>query len=164
MPESEIENEVELEKVAKPVFGITSRRYRQMANEEIVPPVIKGKINFQLASKALITYYRKLAEGQGEMSLTEERMKKVQIERKLKELEYLVETKELIPRAEILNEFLARITIVKQGLMSLHRSLPPILFGKDPREMADILKKHEWQLLDKFSRRSGSFASSKKRK
>ena len=164
MSESEIENEVELEKVARVVFGISSRRYRQMANESIVPAVVKGKIDFVAASKAIIEYYRKLAEGQGSLSLTEERMKKVQIERKLKELEYLVETKELIPRAEILNEFLARIAIVKQGLMSLHRSLPPILFGKDPREMADILKKHEWQLLDKFSRRSSPFASGKKRK
>lgn len=151
-------NEVELEKVAKPVFGITSRRYRQLANEEIVPLVSKGKIDFVAASKALIGYYRKLAEGQGIMSLTEERLKKIQIERKLKELEYMVETKELIPKEEILNEFLARIAIVKQGLMSFHRSLPPILIGKEPREMADILKRHTWQLLDKFSRRSGIFA------
>jgi len=157
-------NEVELEKVAKPVFGITSRRYRQMANEEIVPAVIKGKIDFIAASKSLIEYYRKLAAGQGIMSLTEERLKKVQIERKLKELEYMVETKELIPKEEILNEFLARISIVKQGLMSFHRSLPPILMGKEPREMGDILKKYTWQLLDKFSRRSGIFASTHGRK
>lgn len=157
-------NEVELEKVSKSVFGISSRRYRQMANEEIVPAVVKGKIDFMAASKALIEYYRKLAAGQGSLSLTEERLKKVQIERKLKELEYMVEMKELIPKEEILGEFLARIAIVKQGLMSFHRSLPPILFGKEPREMSDILKKYEWQLLDKYSRRSGIFASGIKRK
>jgi len=99
-----------------------------------------------------------------ETSLTEERRLKVQVERKLKELEYMVETKELIPKEEILNEFLARIMIVKQGLMSFHRSLPPILFGKEPREITDILKRHTWQLLDKFSRRSGIFASVQGRK
>lgn len=164
MPEPEIENQVELEKISKPVFGITSRRYRQMANDEIVPAVVKGKIDFVAASKALIEYYRKLAEGQGSLSLTEERMKKVQIERKLKELEYMVETKELIPKEEILDEFLARIAIVKQGLMSLHRSLSPILFGKEPREIADILKRYEWQLLNKYSRKSGVFSSGTKRK
>lgn len=161
---NEIELEVELEKISKAVFGITSRRYRQMANEEIVPPVIKGKIDFINASKMLIEYYRKLATGQGIMSLTEERLKKVQIERKLKELEYMVETKELIPKEEILNEFLARISIVKQGLMSFHRALPPILMGKEAREMTDILKRHTWQLLDKFSRRSRIFASSRSKK
>ena len=60
MPEPEIENQVELEKISKPVFGITSRRYRQMANDEIVPAVVKGKIDFVAASKALIEYYRTL--------------------------------------------------------------------------------------------------------
>ena len=69
-------NEVELEKVSKSVFGITSRRYRQMANDEIVPAVVKGKIDFIAASKALIAYYRKLAEGQGSLSLTDVRTRK----------------------------------------------------------------------------------------
>ena len=61
-------NEVELEKVAKSVFGISSRRYRQLANDEIVPPVVKGMIDFVAASKAIIAYYRKLAESQGSLS------------------------------------------------------------------------------------------------
>jgi hypothetical protein len=164
MNKKERSNYVSLEQVSKPVFGITSRRYRDLAQEEVVPPVVKGKIDFVRAAKALIEYYRKLAEAGGNLSLQEERRLKVQIERKLKELEYMVETKELIPKEEILNEFLGRITIVKQGLMGFHRSLPPILMGKEPREMADILKRQTWQLLDKFSRRSGIFASTYGRK
>ena len=110
-------------------------------------------------------WWRKnIAVDPNETTLTEERKLKIQVERKLKELEYLLETKELISRAEIVNEFLARISIVKQGLMSLHRSLPPILFGKEPREMADILRKYERQLLDKYSRWSGVFASAARKK
>ena len=148
-------NEAELEKIAKPVFGITSRRYRQMANDEIVPAVVKGKIDFVAASKALIDYYRKLAEGSGSLSLTEERRLKVQVDRKLKEVEYLVETKELIRREEVLGEFLWRINAVTQGLMSLHRHLSPQLVGKDAREISDIIKKYTYQLRERFSRKSG---------
>jgi len=152
MPESKIENEVELEKVSKSVFGITSRRYRQMANEEIVPPVIKGKIDFIAASKMLIEYYRKLAAGQGIMSLTEERLKKVQIERKLKELEYMVETKELISREEMISDELGMAGIFKTALLSFHRSLPPILFGREVREISTIIKKETWNILNRLNR------------
>ena len=148
-------NEVELEKVSKSVFGITSRRYRQMANEEIVPPVIRGKIDFINASKMLIEYYRKLATGQGIMGLTDARLENIKLKNDLLTMEKLLKTGELIPRIEILNEFLARIAIVKQGLMSFHRALPPILYGKDAREMANILKRHTWQLIGKFSKKSG---------
>jgi len=109
---------------------------------------------------SFIWWKNNIAVDPNESTLTEERKLKVQVERKLKELEYMMEMKDLIPKEEILSEFLARIAIVKQGLMSLHRSLPPILFGKEPREMAGILKGYTWQLLNKFSRRSGIFASS----
>lgn len=69
-------NEVALEKVAKPIFGITSRRYRQMASDGIVPLVSDGKIDFVAAAKALIEYYRKLSEGQGSLNLTDVRTRK----------------------------------------------------------------------------------------
>jgi len=148
-------NEVKLNTVAKPVFGITPRRYRQMAEEGLVPLVEKGQIDFLKATKAIIDYYRKLAEGQGSLSLTEERRLKVQVDRKLKELEYLVETKSLIPRDEILGMFMARIQMVKQGLLSHSRVLPPMLVGKDAREMADLIRTQTRQLLERFSQGGG---------
>lgn len=145
-------NEVELEKVSKSVFGITSRRYRQMASDETVPPVIKGKIDFVAASKALIEYYRKLAEAGGNLSLQEERRLKVQIDRKLKELEYMVETKQLISREEMINDELGMAGIFKSALLSFHRSLPPILFGRDVREISTIMKKEIWNILNRMNR------------
>ena len=126
-----------------------------MAEEGLVPIVEKGEIDFLKATKAIIDYYRKLAEGQGSLSLTEERRLKVQVDRKLKELTYLVETKNLIPRDEILSMFLARIQMVKQGLLSFCRILPPMLVGKDAREMADILKMQTRQLLERYSQGGG---------
>lgn len=145
-------NEVKLEQVCQPIFGITPRRYRQLASEGRVPPVEKGKIDFLAATKAIIEDYRKQAQAGGSVSLMEERTLKVQVERKLKELTLLVETKELIPRSEILNEFLQRINAVKSGLIMLHRSLPPALMGKDARQMSEIIKSRVFHLLDKFSR------------
>ena len=158
-------NEVKLNTVAKPVFGITPRRYRQMAEEGLVPLVEKGQIDFLKATKAIIDYYRKLAEGQGSLSLTEERRLKVQVDRKLKELEYLVETKSLIPKDEILGMFMARIQMVKQGLLSHSRVLPPMLVGKDAREMADLIRTQTRQLLERFSQGGGVLSvPSEKRK
>jgi hypothetical protein len=152
MPESEIENEVELEKVARSVFGISSRRYRQMANEQKVPPVIKGKIDFDAASKSLIEYYKKLAEAGGDISLQEERRLKVIVERKLKELELMVQTKELISREEMINDELGMAGIFKATVLSFHRSLPPILVGMDAREMDVLIKKEVLNMLNRLSR------------
>jgi len=109
-------------------------------------------------------WWRKnIAVDPNETTLTEERKLKIQVERKLKELEYLLETKELIPWNEVENEFVGRVGIVTQGLMSLHRILPRLLYGKEPREMADIIKNHVIQLRNKYAGRSGVFASSSRK-
>ncbi len=80
-------NEVSIEKVCKQIFGITPRRYRQLATEGVVPPVVKGKIDFLEAVKALIEYYRKLAAGQGSLTLVDERARLTKIQADMKELE-----------------------------------------------------------------------------
>lgn len=152
MATEEKTGQVRLNQVCQPIFGITPRWYRELAKEGQVPYPIDGKIDFLPAVKALLEYYRKQAEGGASLSLQEEKRLKVQVERKLKELTLLVETKELIPRAEILNEFLQRINAVKSGLIVFYRSLPPLLVGKDARQMSEIIKVQVFHLLDKFSR------------
>lgn len=148
-------SEIALESVSQKVFGFSSRRYRQLASEGHVPEVVAGKIDFVASAKAVIEYYRKLAEGSGSITLVDERQQLVKVQRQLKELELLVKQGEIIPRETILQEFLARIYAVKGGLLSLHRSLPPQLAGKDARDMAGVIKKQCRQLLDKFSRKGG---------
>ena len=152
MIEERKSGQVKLNQVCQPIFGITPRWYRELAKEGHVPYPIDGKIDFLPAVKSIIEYYRKQAEGGASLSLQEEKRLKVQVERKLKELTYLVETKELIPRSEILNEFLQRINAVKSGLIMLHRSLPPALVGKDARQMSEIIKGRVYHLLERFSR------------
>ncbi len=144
--------QVKLNQVCQTIFGITPRWYRELAKEGHVPYPIDGKIDFLPAIKQLIEYYRKQAEGGASLSLQEEKRLKVQVERKLKEITLLVETRELIPRSEILNEFSQRINAVKSGLIIFYRSLPPLLVGKDARQMSEIIKAQVFHLLDKFSR------------
>ncbi len=80
-------NDVRLEEACKKVFGISSRRYRQWAAEGLVPPVVKGKIDFTKASKYIIEYYRRLAQGQGSQSLVEERARLAKINADTREIE-----------------------------------------------------------------------------
>ncbi len=148
-------NEVKLEDVSQKVFGISSRWYRQLVKEGLAPEVIRGQIDFVAAAKALIDYYRKLSEGQGSLTLTDERKELVKVQRQLKELEFLVKKGKLIPRENVLQEFLNRIAVVKTGMLSLSRSLPGKLTNKDGREMGVVIKRQVIQLLEKFSRRGG---------
>ncbi len=144
---------LKLSRICEPIFGITPRSYRELAKEGHVPYPIDGKIDFLAATKALFEYLRKQAGGGILLSLQEERRLKVQVERKLKELTYLVETKELIPRGDFLNESLSRILAVKSGLIMLHRSLPTALIGKDVHQVSEIIKSRVFHLLEKFNRR-----------
>jgi hypothetical protein len=58
-------NTVKIDKVCPNVFGISVRRYQQLAKESILPQSDNGYIDFVLATKHLISYYQKLVEGQG---------------------------------------------------------------------------------------------------
>ena len=134
---------------------LTPRRIQMLVKDGVIPVPVKGQYDLVGSVQGYIRYLQKAREAHGGPSLEEERRLKIQIERKLKELEYLVEKKELIPRNEILGEFLFRTNMVKQGLWVLHRTLPQQLFGKDPREMAEIIKKATIQLYERFRRKSG---------
>ncbi len=152
---SRVANERKLEDVAQKVFGISPRRYRQLAKEEKVPDVVKGKIDFVQASKALIEYYRQLAAGQGSLSTTDLRNENLQLKNDMLRMENMVKEGQIISRDSVLQEFLNRIAIVKAGLLSLPRTLPGRLTGKDGREMGLIIRRAVIGLLDKYSRRGG---------
>jgi hypothetical protein len=94
--------------------------------------------------------------GRGDTeSLTELKKEKMTIENELKRIELLLKQGELIPRAEILQLFLDRISVVKSGLLGLHRSLVFKLDRQDPHAWSGIIKAEVYDLLNKFSRRSG---------
>jgi len=145
-------NEVELEKVSREVFGITSRRYRQLAKSGTVPPVTSGKIDFIMAAKALIDYYRKLAEGQGSSSLVDERTKLTKIQAEIKGLELKRLKGEVLPIASIHEAWGGRVTELKVGLTAWSNKLPPLIHEKGLPEIKEIIEAEVWHLLDRFSR------------
>lgn len=59
---------------------------------------------------------------------------------------------ELLPKAEIAVEWSARVREVANGLQSLAMRLPPLIAGKDAREVRDIVKHNVRQILENFSR------------
>ena len=136
-------NEVELEKVARSVFGITSRRYRQMASEGVVPVVVKGKIDFVAAAKAVIEYYRKLAEGQGSISLIDERAALTAIKKEREKLKLETERGNLVPKEQSLIWLSKLLAEIKLHFLGLPRRLVgSLIILKDEREVESVLK-HE---------------------
>lgn len=122
-------NDIKLEEACKKVFGITSRRYRQLANEGAVPPVVKGKIDILLACKHMLQYYRALAQGQGSMSLLDERVKISKIDRERKELELRRMRGELIEADRAMHLWGKVIHAIRQKLLAIPVKLSPMVLG-----------------------------------
>ena len=131
-----------------PIFGITERRYRQMAKEEIVPEPVGGMVDFVVATKQYIAHLHKRLEGEGSLSLTDERTRKTKAEAEIKELELKKLKGSLIDREEVVREFVARIHVLKSDLLALPKSLPP---GKE----RDRLKNAIIRQMKTYARPSG---------
>ncbi len=145
-------NEVELEKVSKSVFGFTSRRYRQMATDEIVPAVLKGKIDFVAASKALIAYYRKLAEGQGSLNLTDVRTRKENARAEREELIVKKLKGELVLKDQVEKWLHGHVDEALSSFWGLPRRLGGVLATIiDEKEIEFLLRKEIKRILNDLS-------------
>jgi hypothetical protein len=141
-------NEIELERVAKPVFGITSRRYRQMATDEIVPAVVKGKIDFVAASKSLIAYYRKLSEGQGSLNLTDVRTRKEAARAEREEILVKKLKEELVPKNASIGWLVALGSAAKQAFQGLPKRLAStVLLCDDEKEIEVIIRNEIYKII-----------------
>jgi hypothetical protein len=78
---------VDIEEVALPVFKMSSRWFRKLSNELNGPQVVKNKVDFVQACKFVIDYYKKRADGQGSLSLTEERTRLTNYEAEIRKME-----------------------------------------------------------------------------
>ena len=144
-------NRVKLDSISEPIFGITARRYRQMAKEGAVPEPEKGLVDPLEAARAIIAYYRKLAEGSGDASLTDERRELVRVQRKLKELELMVAKGKLVQRDEAEGWAIQLAMEARQSFVHLPRRMAGELFGKEPRDIEEILRKEIYIILKKLS-------------
>jgi hypothetical protein len=136
-------NEVNLEKVAKPIFGITSRRYRQMASDGIVPLVSQGKIDFVAASKALIEYYRKLSEGQGSLNLVDVRTRKEAARAEREELIVKKLKGELVPKNASISWLIALGSAAKLAFQGLPKRLAPVVRLHDDEKEIEVIIRNE---------------------
>ena len=79
------------------------------------------------------------------------RLKKARAE--LLEMDLKVRRGELVPTQEVEQMFVARILAVKQGLLSLSRTLPPQLAAlREEREIEAVIRRVVHHLLEDFSR------------
>jgi len=142
-------NEVALEKVAKPIFGITSRRYRQMASDGIVPAVSDGKIDFIAASKALIEYYRKLSEGQGSLNLTDVRTRKEAARAEREELIVKKLKGELVSKNQAMEWLSFLVGNAKSHFWGLAKRLAgPLSVMTDEKETEEAIRKEIRRILE----------------
>jgi len=135
-------NEVDLESVCKSVFGFSSRRYRQLSEEGFGPKPKKGKIDFVLAAKGVIDYYRRLAAGEGDLTLTDVRKKLVQVTADLKKTELEMKRGKLVPAGQAEDWAHQILTHFKERLQAYPRRGAGELYGKEPADIEIILNQN----------------------
>ena len=142
---------VELTKVSEPVFGITWRRYRQLASDDVVPPVIKGKIDFVEASRRLIEYYRGRAEAGGSLSLTDERTRltRINADRKALELEKL--RGETIDTEKAQKVWASVMMNIVNKMEIIPAKLPPLVFGLTIPEIKAVVERMMYEVRNEIA-------------
>ena len=107
-----------------------ARRYRQIADEDRVPKVVKGKILDPMATMtALACYYQKLAEGNGSLSLTDERTRLTRINADKKELELEKARGELLDTAFAQKMWGGVLENIVKKIDIIPSKLPPLAYG-----------------------------------
>ncbi len=146
-------NEVELKKVCKAVFNITYERYMQLAREDLVPRPDRGKIDFIAASKALIAYYRKLAETHGELSLSDERTAWTMVRKEREKLKLETERGNLVPVDQAKIWLAILVGEARLALMGLPRRLAGTLILKtDERDVEAELRTEITKILRELTK------------
>ena len=74
---------------------------------------------------------------------------------RLAELEFNQKKGELISLADVKSQWTTRIIEVKNALLALPRKLPPLLEGKEKRDMEAIMEQELRFILERFSREGG---------
>jgi hypothetical protein len=157
-------NQIELSKVCKAHanderpgrFPFTRRRYQQLAAEGIFPPIVHGKIDFVAAAFAVATYYHKLLQGGGSLSLTDERAARESIRKEIDKLR-LDRLKGEVVDKDWAEQMMGHvITEARTALLGLPRRLSEVLaVQNDPREVQSILKTSMVEILQNLSRNGG---------
>ena len=135
-------NMVKINDICPSFLKITSRRYRQLAEEGHVPKPEKGLADLMPATRDYIEYLHQRLQGSGSMSLTDERTRLTKIQADRKEIELLKTKGELLPVLEAMALWSAVIMTMKTRLLGSPRKLAPILYGcAKETEIQEILQR-----------------------
>jgi len=129
-----------------------------MAKDEIVPPVVKGEIDFLKATKAIIDYYRRLAQSQGSLSLADQRAALTEIKKEREKLKLETERGNLVSKDWAMSVLSMAISEARTAFLGLPRRIAPELAPKtDERDI-------EWDLREAIKGILRDLAKAKKRK
>jgi len=120
---------VNLSSVAEPIFGITTRRYRQLAKEKKVHAPVKGQIWFIKATKELVKYYQELARAGGSSALMEEKIRIAKASADKIELMVKKMKGELVETKAVIKVWSNLLVNFRQKLLVLPKKLAPILIS-----------------------------------
>lgn len=149
-------NPVRIDKLCPDIFGISERRYRQLAKEGIVPPVENGVIDFIVAVKRLMGYYQKLVEGQGSITLVEQRARLTEVMAEKASLELQKMKGDLVSAKEVERIWIAMGQACRSRLISIPVKLSPILAGRSVIEIKRMLVDSIYEALDELSVKLGA--------
>ena len=141
-------NEQSLEAVSK-ILGITPRRMRDLAKDDILPPILANKIDFPTACMKYIAYIKRLAEGGGSLSLTDERTRLTKISADRKDLQLQKEKGELLNVDIVMKLQGGVLQAIRSRILSLPAKLATLSFGSSTiAENESIIRKGVYEVLD----------------
>jgi len=142
---------VKLGEISDHYFGISARRYRQLATLEVVPAANDGYIDFVESAAALIKYYQGNSIGR-EVSFTDEKQRKTKIEADHKQLKLDKEKNKLIETA-VASQLWAKVVMsVRQKLLNLPMSLARTVYGAESLAVTkDLIEKYIYEILRELS-------------
>jgi len=146
------------------LFGITGRAVRKWP-EMGCPKLARGRFDL----KAVFDWWwqniaqDRAAAGAGEDSINEAKRLYWWEKAHGEQTKNKRESEQLIPREEIAVEWAARMAEVANGLQSLSMRLPPLISGKEQREVRNIVALNVRQILENYSRK-GKFCYPEEKK
>lgn len=128
------------------------RRYRQIADEDKVPKVVKGKILDPMASMVSIAvYYQKLAEGNGSLSLTDERTRLTKINADKKQFELEKARGDVIDRALAMKLWSMVMQNIINKIEIIPAKLPPLAHGLTIPEIKAVVEKMVYEVRNEIA-------------
>jgi len=137
-------NEVNLEQVLAPAWQkagleLTARQYRKIASEGKAPAPIGGKVDALLALAKIAAYYQAMTRGKSSAQLTEARARKELANAEMAEINLKKAKGEIRETPEVVLDLSFLLANFKTHVRAWSKSLPPILLGREERDISITL-------------------------